>query len=1492
MRKVLKTGNRFGIEGVACESVDKDGKYHLEKAVLFETIFNINVFALINSGNIVQFMKTTFAKVSIGDVANLLKPVEFDGEQWLLNGEPAKHVYQKLFKITVEEILGWVGEPKIKVIVKDVLEDLTFGQLLIEDFKVAIFEKDLFDCLEEEAIADVIIYIIDRDFKNLKLIIGKIAIGDVANLVMGVTDEDDDGKWLDKNGKDSLIILNNVFNIHVSDILDWVDNRFDKPTISTIVHTLDGDNDLLTLANDITKKDGFGNNAINKALDLITLSEFVDVALGLKTDVTNKMSNAPLVAYVLNITDEIFFGDFLNLKSSEDHKQWYNASGAEIKGIMNTVYGIPVSYVLYVVAAIVNPQLIVDAIGDNYIGTFIKEPYNKFKIDSTISGDNDKGYTVEGAFKEVVEDVANVKVKTIYDDIRNNKFVGKVKDTFLNREIGDYLFDLVVQFVYKTDKKNLGFEGYASDKVVDGKYSLEKAYKRIFDKVLNLNLQDTINGLKTNKKWVNDFMSDVLLGDVLFDFLRRNFSKVLLFCNDGVYGYTQVVEGKYVLDRNFKDVLEPLFNVAVGDILGKKNMVDFFINEVYPNLLIGDVLYDPMRKLTRGKVNIGLDGLYAFKNKEENGGKYFADQNFSAIISQTFNLGIKEIYDAYRNKYIKAVIHNTYKDLTLGDLFYDVFRKFVSKKLSLKAYGYAWQIEEQPALVQGKIAKLVRAVCAVTLDDVYQVYKKKITRTKFAVDAIGHLTLGDVIAPFVEKYIEKSLQAEFVYDEANDYALTVEKNFAELLNTVFGVSMKKMLTTKKVIKVFFGADGVLEDMPAGHVVGYLAKTKMLSKTFKKTTFEHVYGGEWIVGGVYEVPMNILCNDVTLGTLYYVTGGGNRLKNDLLIPYFGKVELGHFAGGKLVDGVWYKSNGEPHPTLGAKNVIMVEFYNVMLEEVLAKGFDPTKVIEDVFAGQVMGYYRCGEFKFAVDSDGTYGICVDDTHVNDKGAYHLHDGDTTKYTVVEDGEFTYCEEAHVDDMFAYHTHFICEIEAEGHNHEDMGKGWYYLEDGQYKKAGAIENAVANLTLKTLMAGRFSMAETLRGVKLGEAMNLVYCDESGINCPVTELDPTHVCEEGWYEKSTTGGVTTYVKAKLVLEKIADIDLYELFTNGLDLTETFSGTYVGDVLGYEHCYINGAGERVCSEALGHGDTDHKTNNMWYIENDSDDDGVIDGFRKATPLERTFASVAMSKIINGEFDVEKELEAITLGEFMSYEKCTGDENCFVHPNGCTHDDTCTIHPDPCTHADECPVHPDGWCCSVWYNEEDDGTYTVVTNNLVLAIADYDIKDMQDPNFADTLLTSVQNKVSIGDVFGTTDGTPLSLLDPETKIGNINEDLVTVFETATAGEMYDAGVLPFDDTTFTKMDEVFGGLIMIDLQSTTPGDAFDRIDDEKVVRGADTADTADDVTYGDLMQAAIDAHDVADYGTEDDYVKAVGETFWMSLTANELVDILINAIDI
>ncbi len=1383
----------------------------------------------------------------------------------------------------IKELVKAITSVKnFEIYAKDLKLDIVTEQDIFRKFRetqVAVFVAELLDA------TDKVDYVLSY-FKSAK-------IGAVASLLVKDLHEESERVWY-VGEKAMKLIVSDLLSLEIGSILDWVKTISEKETVSEMVHSLADGRTVLAYVEDLLGKD-IDNNGVDKLLSL-KVTDIVDVILGLKEAEKENITKDKKIDFFLNHTDEIMIGEFLKgyTYDSEEEK-WADANGNVANDTMQAVLKAPVSYVIYLIAVIVKPELIVDAIGDQRIGTLIKEPYNKIeKIDSEIVGDNDAGYVVDGAFKAVMEDFVNLTVEEIYNWSKDKKLKTELESRILDRNLGDYLYDVIVQFVYKEDKLALDLEGFASEKTdADGNYHLIENYARLLNKVFNLNVKETIDGLKAKNGWVDEFIKDVYLGDILFDLVNSKMGEKLNFTGETYAIDNTTANGdKYVLERNFKDVLEVVFNISLYDLTKAKNIVDFakekasslvvgdiafdlsrkflndklnlqitgtfacvnkaenggvysfegnfkdvldvlfninvvelinadkkdeFLKEKTADLLVGDVLFDPIRKLFNAKYNLGLEEKFAWENKAENGGKYFASENASEVLTRTFNIKLGYVYSyILEDKAINMFLHDFYSSLTLGDLAYDLTRKFVAEKLALEMRGFAWQYKANEMLMTGKLAKLFRSAFSITLDDLYQVAKKRTTVKEFLTDKFGQLDLGETVAPFVEVTLEKALDLTYVYDKANDYELTVEGNFAELVNAIFGVKLEGIINNKDLVKFLLGEGGALENMPVGHLVGYLTKVKSFKSTFKYTTVTHVYDGEWIITGAYSVPMDILCNDLTFGEVY---ANRKKLKNNIIIPYFGEVAVGQLMGGNVLDGVWYKPNGKAIPTHGAKNVIMNAVYDLTVDQLLAKNFDPTTVIEDIYAGQLMSYYYCGEFKYSKVESDDYGLCEDETHV--------------------------------DGVDGYHVHFECEIENDDHDHADMGDGWYVLENGKYEEVGAIENAVANLRLKVLMEGRFSMAEALADVKLGSAMNLVYCDGTS-DCEILEDSASHVCDAGWYKVETVNGVEVYTKEKILIQKISDVNMKELFTNGLDLETTFAGTMIGDVLGYAHCYVDAEGNRVCDEALGHGDLDHKTRDMWYIFDEEDG-----AYRKATPLERTMASVAMSSIVNGKFDVEETLENITLGEFMSYEKCTGDENCFIHDD----------HTDPNTYV-----------ANAWYKEGASG-YERVTDNLALAIADFTIKNMQDSTFIDQVLTKIKAQVTIGDIFGETDGTPLSLLPEDTTIGNINSALTDTFKTSTAGDMYNAGVLPFDGETFNKMDDVYGSLVMTDCMSTAENDQYDRIATK----------------YHPKRDAAIAAAGTEVAPTDpgyDAYVHMVGEYFWMSLTANELVDILINAVHV
>ncbi|MBQ8725810.1 MAG: hypothetical protein IJY84_01750, partial [Clostridia bacterium] len=1302
--------------------------------------------------DVVSVVLDLFNGARVGDFVTIANAdfAESEGKWAIGEEDPFTAVINNVLNVNVEMVRGWLELDPFDVF--DVLEDV-FGNVRVGDFAM-IAMPDLYEdrgawISDAETMPNMVADVFNITLSDIRAwldqdpidavqivedVFGERAIVDLVDVIfnVGLTVKENGHKvWVVEENEMPLIV-SDVLDVKIVEILDLLAE--DADIVADSVEMVFGDRSLLTYVDDIVEIE---NEGLAKLLDL-KITESVNVVLG-NTEgmvIDENITGDTTIDYFLNHTDSVKIGEFLLDTFSYDAStgKWSDEAG-EVGDIVQFVLDAPVSYVIYAIAVIVDPSLILDMIGDDRIGTYVIDMYNDLDFGSTISGDNEAGYVVVGAFKAVVEEVINLRVREIYGYIfETNNLVEEFETILLDREIGDYAFDLI---------------------------------------------------------------------NVIFD-------HELMICAQGTYAHDYKTTGSYVLNKNFKAILEPVFNLNIKDFIEDDDQIECLKN-LYQEVTVGDITFDLLRKFVEETVPMGLE-TYAFENKEANGNAYATSRNFKAIVDAILNVKVFDVVDAIENDDINNYLYNTFSHLTIGDFAYDVTRKYLAEYFVLNVEGYAWNYSEDNTLMTGKVAKLFRAIFNVTLANVYDLVKEEISVENFIVKHFGALTVGDVVAPWIEGLAESMVDVKFDFDKENDYALAVSGDFAEIANAVFGVTVETIVNTEYKGNIVFGENGILENMPVGHVVGYVLKMDGVKEFFEYMNVSHEYNGEWVITGAYVVPMSILCNELTFGALY---ANKDNVMDGIVKAYFGEVMVGQFMGGSKIGDVWYTPSGDACETHGAEVVIMNVIYNISVNELLDEDFDPTSLIADIQAGQLMGYYYCGEFKYTKAEDGDYRICEDETHV---------DG--------EDG---------------YHTHFDCEIEDEGHDHATMGAGWYTLNEGVYEKVGAIEGAVANVTIRTLIGGGFDMAKVLAGIKLGEAMNLAYCDGTA-NCAIKAEDATHECRVGWYKEVVSGGITVYEKEGVLVDKIAEIKLDDLFTDGLSLEDTFRGTTVGDVLDYARCYEvvekDELGNvisttRVCDHRLGHTDEQH-VKDMWYVETE-------DGYRKATPLERVMASVGMGDIVRGDFNAEETLEHLRLGEFMGYERCSGEGDCFVG-----HD-----------------VHEEG----SWYKEKTDEhgnkTYEKETSNLALAIADYRLDEMQGEHFMTTLLNNITATVTVEDIFGKEafeEGStnPISILAPTTRINEISTKMKEAMGTVTVGKLYSVEMLPIGNSE-TSLNNVFKKLYANEKDANASNDYLKAA----LVVSGNTA------RYDELMANA----------------GADGSEMWKAMTASELVNVIVTVLD-
>ena len=1381
----------------------KDFGYDLSKKDAFAGVRDVVVsefVAAMLENNRLESLKKYFGETRVGDIINLFEPsiekVEDetgittlahsalkDGKRWQYKGKNFKLILSDLMDIEFNNIYNWIKVAKggkvnatVETIVGDIFDENTFEDYA-KDFNLKVInEKEMFRPIRETKVIDFVTNLLEAEnmnarLKYLKTFVTGMKLGAIAEAInIGVESPTADGaKWTMK-GKNIPYALSDVMSLTFDDVLDlfFAEEGKTLPSwanrIVTLLnkYTLNDEHTLKLYIEDIV-----GKRLINKGVaDLsdIRIAELVAVALKVKTGITvdeggtldkfNVTNQLPanfrdIIVYVCNITDKVLIGDyFTNLNNKEggiyrnDEGVWYNKT-TEVTGAAKTVYNIPTTYVLGAVVLIAQPQILLDAIKNYKIGKLIEKPYNNVmkSVDSQITS-ADGVYGVNGRFKEVVESFVNITVEDIYNDVKGKKFVSNLKEMFINREIGDYLYDLGAWLAGKVTKRSVGLNGYA--------------YERVNEK------------------------------------------------------------GLYETGGNLQTVYGKIFNLNILTLINQKKNIGKYLKAQFETLLLGDIFYDLGRVVTKGKLCEG----YAFANKAANEEKYQLVKSMGEVVSASFNISFKQIFDCIKGKQtlknFKKLIKDTYGELTVGDFTYDLFRKYVAGKFKLTANGYASQFKADNKSLNGKGAKFFRATFVVKINDIIKFAsdvknntgkKRNTVIIDFVSKVYGELTLGDIFAPMIQKYTAKKLKMVYAYDD--DYNVTVTGDFKEIANDVYSSTFKDLLAAIKgnKVKTYFvgkndgSEDGLVGKHAAGDFFGYIFRDFM-KKFFKYTDIEkNEESGKWTAARSYSHPLNILFNDVKIADFA-------RIKDlkAFVLDHFGKVLVGEILGKYFEKGAWRKPDGTLEE-INAENggIIMKQVYEIMLSEIMDDNFNINYVIADIYVGELIGYYHCGlKYTKEVSLTGRFNVCKDETHV-DKNGYHIHEDE-------------------------------CDVPLHDHS---VGTSSY--ESGWYK------------------------------------------DEGGNIVPVTPIESV----------------------------MADIRLgYMLGNSEVDFGAIFGDMTVGNVLGYEYC---GGSDDCTVTTVGH-THDARVGKTWYVKEST-------GVRRANALERTMANVKMKDIVDGTFNIDKELTSLKLGNLMNYEYCDGTNDCYV--DHATHaagwykqegSEWTMIGEELYYDADDFKKFASaslidypglGTDGAGWYHKTGSGKWEInnlgeaeqgehIGNNLTLCILDYSMSGIRSDSFSKGLMDKVNKNVRVGDIFDpvTTSG-PVKLISANTAIGNISGAISEAMKVATAGELMNYGMFPIETSTKDKMAIVYGSTLAMSW------------DYEKRCWKTDNdnaADDGNDVVSATGTNAAASAAMAAYEGTAPSnlsealantvYIQTVGEAYWTNLTINGLVDVLLTRVQV
>lgn len=411
------------------------------------------------------------------------------------------------------------------------------------------------------------------------------------------------------------------------------------------------------------------------------------------------------------------------------------------------------------------------------------------------------------------------------------------------------------------------------------------------------------------------------------------------------------------------------------------------------------------------------------------------------------------------------------------------------------------------------------------------------------------------------------------------------------------------------------------------------------------------------------------------------------------------------------------------------------------------------------------------------------------------------------------------------------------GEALNYTKGADGKWYKEDGTLVSEGSAQDKViaelCDKTLQEVYDNKDDLSVLINDMKAGELMNYTYCDGEGTDCGVTAEG--HIHEKGWYKKNAAG---VYEKCDVLMDRISDQKLGTLMNGGMDLATVFDGVKLGEVLKYEY---------------------DETDKVWRKA-----DGT-----KVDAVEKVVADIELSKMLNGSIDLSAQFDDIYLGELMGYDSVKDADGNIVK----------------------------------W---EKDGVQ--LTDEVLLCVVGFKFSEVKGSGFSDKLLGNVKSKVTIGTLLVQKDAegnivsdpwkegsrTAISVIPKDTPIGEVSNVIQDKMQNGTAGELYDAGLLPLQNQQ-DKMKSVYGAIAVVKVSNALGAGTLDRTSKEylavktacKEKSGHEPTDDEVDA-YIATFSITLDTTAMKMVVTPAEEVERVGYNYWRSLTTSELVNVLLD----
>lgn len=1017
----------------------------------------------------------------------------------------------------------------------------------------------------------------------------------------------------------------------------------------------------------------------------------------------------------------------------------------------------------------------------------------------------------------------------------------KARDLFVKNDEGKYAFK--ADNLYDNIKVGgaLGLE-YRDDGL--WYTSSGEAAKGIFQTVASVNLKSLIHAFTDKDN--NDALSMARKVALVFgNFSVGNALEMV--------GYTKGEDGAYT-NKNGEEpkmaILSVLSDLKINDVLyGSEAMTWGRIRFKLMSAVKSALIEKGKADMTVGEAFGGIIGI---KAERADGKVTFTSKNgekLNTAFVKMLETPVMDYVDAFGQETFEKAKVLAFVNTLMGDIKLGYF-------VGANDASGKW-LDKNGAAVGEKYAKIY----GITVSDILvPIMNGEKNPLQLIVNILGpSSTVGEYVAPLIG--VKQTESGEWDYA---DIKLSQLKRFKFAFNKVFNLTLDNFTSVDKAKTALKDA---FRHARLGELAGYTRNDESGAWNFNNSQLKRFSA---VIYKLFDIELKDCTSKDKIKA---------AVKNAI-----GDMPIGEAVGyTKNASGKWNINNAQLKKVAGVANALL----DIKIKQCTSKEGIKNAVkdaIMDMPVGEALNYTKGADGKWYKEN-GTLvseGSAQDKViaEICDKTLQEVYDNKDDLSVLINDmkaGElmnYTYCDGEGTD----------CGVTAEGHIHE---KGWY--KDG--KKATVIENKMADLTVKELLNG-FDMDTVLEGVTVGEMMERLQCTGDTATCEIRKKNSSHVCtaktKDGWYKKDAGGN---YVPTDDVLmDKMSGVLLTDLMHDNIKLEEVFNDVKLGEVMKSVHCdgtscdivhtheegwyKKNAAGvyekcdvlmQKISDQELGtlmNGGMDLTTVFSGVklgevLKYEKDGEVWKKGGEKVGAIEGVVADIELSKMLNGSIDLSAQFDDIYLGELMGYE----------------------------------PVKDTAGNIVKW---EKDGVQ--LTDEVLLCVVGFKFSEVKGGDFAANLTEKIKSGVHLGTVINLNEG-PLSILkdthNPSDKgplIGEINGTLKDKIENCTAGELQKAGILPLSEGTMQEMDKSYG---FIAIQET--GAKFDAgLTDGKAYAAAQKYVDEHSSEYSSVDQ--LYTKTVTALGTtytpiNDDVRKGVGRNYWTSLQAEELINVLVNALN-